>query len=144
MKSIHTLAALLLLAPVAASWAAEPPCCASGDNGKPKGRTAVASTSELGKTSPTSSNLSLSPEYQVFEFTREGLRYVEVADAAGVPRAAFTIVSGSVLVLPVGTDAVQQIAIAPTWTDVVYDDGTVTVARRVASDGALVWQVFVK
>ncbi|MDR6642781.1 hypothetical protein J2X57_001993 [Luteibacter sp. 1214] len=144
MKSIHTLAALLLLAPVAASWAAEPVCCASGDNGKPKGRAAVASSSELGKTSPASSNLSLSPEYQVFEFTREGLRYVEVADAAGVPRAAFTIVSGSVLALPVGTDAVQQVAIAPAWTDVVYDDGTITVARRVASDGALVWQVFVK
>jgi hypothetical protein len=143
MKPLNAILGMLMLAPCASAMAFElPPCCASGGNGRPN---AVAvSSSDLGKVSPSGQNLSLSPEYQVFQFTRSGVRYTEVADASGSPRAAFTFIGGELLALPVGDDAVQQIAIAPTSTDVVYADATMVVARHVGVDGAVSWQVYAK
>lgn len=145
MKSTHAIIGLLLLTPGAAAWAGQPVCCASGDHGKP-GPTATAmySTSDLGKANPVAENLSLAPDVQVFVFTREALRYVELADASGTPRAAFTVVNGGLLTLPVGPDAVQQVISAPTWAETVFEDANVVVGRHVAVDGVVSWQVFVK
>jgi len=143
MKRLHMTVGLLMLAPWATTMALEAPCCASGGNGRPSAVTAPSS-SELGKVSPGGQNLSLSPEYQVYQFTRSGVRYIEVTDLSGVPRAAFASVGGALLSLPIGEDAVQQIAVVPAWTDVVYEDVAVTVARYVAADGTVTWQVYVK
>ncbi|MGE7139650.1 hypothetical protein ACQKIE_18645 [Luteibacter sp. NPDC031894] len=143
MKLKNAIVGMLLIAPWGATLAGAPVCCASGDNGKPSGMSAVGTT-ELGQFNPSVQNLSLSPEYQVFQFTREGIRYIEVADLAGAPRAAFTVVNGALLTLPIGPDTAQQVAISPAWTDVVYDDGSVVVARRTAADGGVTWQVYVK
>lgn len=134
---------LLMLAPWATTMAAEAPCCASGGNGRPNAIT-TSSSSELGKVSPTGQNLSLSPEYQVYQFIRSGVRYFEVTDPSGAPKAAFTSVGGKLLALPIGEDAVQQIAVVPVWTDVVYEDATLAIARYAATDGTVTWQVYVK
>jgi len=142
MTTIGVIGALAL-GPWMIATAGQPTCCASGDNGKPSGMAAVGTT-ELGQTNPSVPNLSLSPEYQVFQFTRDGVRYTEVADLTGAPRAAFTVVGGALLTLPVGTDIVQQIPVAPAWSDVVYDDGSIVIARRITSDGGTTWQVYVK
>lgn len=164
---IKGLMGALLLAPCAVTLAAEAPCCASDDNHRPSAvaprmafadaapccasddnhlmaATPAGSLSQLGASNPSTPNVSLSPDYQVYLFTRDAVRYVELADASGTPRAAFTVVSGGLLSLPVGVDAVQQVAVAPAWTEVVYSDTTVIVGRRVSDDGATIWQVFVK
>jgi len=116
------------------------PCCSSGDHGV-QGR---AVSTDLGKVSPTAANYSLSPNWQAFIFVRNGVRYVEVADAAGVPRAAFTIVGESVLSLPVGMDQVQQVAVASPADEVVFEDATTRVGAVTGQDGAVTWQVLVK
>ncbi len=132
----------LAIAPGAA-WAGAPVCCSSGDNGKPLVGTSQ-SAAQLGQTSPAVENQSLHPEYQAFVFTRNAARYIEVADASGTPRAAFTVLNGGLLTLPVGHDAVQEVAFPPLATDTVYQDATMVVGVRPLADGATVWQVFLK
>lgn len=126
-----------------AAWAGAPVCCSSGDNGKPLVGTSQSAT-QLGQTGPTVENQSLRPEYQAFVFTRNAVRYVEVADGSGTPRAAFTVLNGGLLTLPVGHDAVQEVAFAPLPTDTVYQDAIMVVGVRLSEDGATVWQVFLR
>lgn len=133
----------LLLAPCAATLAAEAPCCASGDNGRPNAIMARSLT-DLGQPNPAVTNESRQSDYQAFVFTRDTQRFIEIADASGTPRAAFTVVNGTLLSLPVGSDAVQQVPVAPTAADTVYDDHYVSVGIRRGSDGRASWQVYIK
>jgi hypothetical protein len=144
MNRVNILVGSLMLASCGAAWAEAPVCCASDDHHKPSGQSLAVSSTELGKVSPSATNLSLVPDYQVFQFTRDGIRYLEVADAAGTPRAAFTVAQGALITLPIGQDAMQQVAVAPTWQATVFDDGVIAVAKRLDANGATVWQVFVK
>lgn len=117
---------------------AEAPCCASGDHG------IQAARADLGKVGTAAPNESRQPGWQAYVFTRGATRWVEVADANGVPRAAFTAVSGSLVTLPIGSDQVQQVAFAPPAASVVFEDGAITVGALTGSDGSTVWQVYVK
>lgn len=143
MKAKHVIVGMMMLIPATAALAEAPVCCASGDNGKPKGTSLARSSTDLGQVSPSVPNVSLQPDYQVFQFTRNGLRYTEVADASGSPRAAFAVVDGALLTLPIGQDTVQQVVFVPAWPDVVYDDAAFIVAKRTV-DGAITWQVYIK
>lgn len=131
---------VVLLGGAVAAKADAPVCCASDDHGI---RSHAVAT-DLGKVSPGTENYSRVPGWQAFVFSRNGVRYVELADASGLPRAAFTVVDGSVLALPVGGDIVQQVAFAPTFASLVFDDASVAVGVVTNADGSVSWQVFVK
>jgi len=118
------------------------PCCASGDNGKPHATTLALT--DLGKSSPSAVNYSRSPDYQVFLFSRDAHTYIEVTDLAGAPRAAFAVINGGVLALPVGSDAVHQVAVAAPVSDVVYEDASTVVGFAVGENGSTTWQLYVK
>lgn len=137
------LVGALVLAPMAHAWAAEAPCCASGDNGRPASLMARSLT-DLGQSNPTVTNESRQPDYQAFVFTRNAQRFIEITDAAGTPRAAFTVVNNGLLTLPIGSDAVQHVPFAPVVSDVVYDDQDVVVGIRRGADGRTSWQVYIK
>jgi hypothetical protein len=128
---------------VSLSAHAELPCCASGDNGKPHAM-AVPTQTDLGKAAPEAQNLSAAPDWRVYVFTRDTVRYVELTDATGVPRAAYTVVGDRVLALPIGSDVVQQVAVAPPVAVVVYQDDYSVVGVVTNADGTVTWQVFVK
>lgn len=119
------------------------PCCASGDNGRPNAVTS-SSLTDLGKTAPQAQNMSRVPDWQAFVFVRGSVQYVELADAAGVPRAAFGISGDNVLALPIGSDVVQQVAVAPALATTVFQDNVVVVGVMATADGSTTWQVYVK
>lgn len=75
-------------------------CCPDGDRGSPK-----LSMSGLGTTSPTATDLSISSAWSVFEFERDGIRYLQINDKAGNVRAAVGHIPGTFWVLPIGSDA---------------------------------------
>lgn len=150
-RSLNTKTALsLLISGLSVSTsgyavgAAAEPCCASGDNGKPSQLMVTRSRMDLGKPVPAVQNLSLVPDWQAFVFTRDSVRYVELAGADGVPRAAFTVVSQGVLALPIGGDLVRQVAVAPPLASTVYQDDHVAVGVLTDAEGATSWQVYVK
>lgn len=130
---------LLAASSVANAEAPVAPCCSSGDHGVHS-----QGTSALGQTSPSVQNFSQLPDWRVYTFVRNGIRYIEVADQAGAPRAAFAAIGGSLLTLPIGADYVQQVALHPELAAVVYEDEQLSVGVRTNLDGTVSWQVFVK
>lgn len=83
--------------------------CPSDGNGLPITLPLVpevpVATSGLGESSPATTNLSADPSWQVYEFQRSGVRYVQVNDRYGVVRAAVGRIDGAFWVLPIGRDA---------------------------------------
>jgi hypothetical protein len=59
----------------------------------------------LGETFPQAPDLAADPGWQVYEFERDGIRYVQINDASGTVRAVVGRVGDSFLVMPLGTDA---------------------------------------
>lgn len=102
----------------------------------------------LGQTWPNTTDVSLSPHYHVYVFTRDGVRYIQINDANGVVRGAIATASDEVLVLPIGVDAArvktQHVAAsnasrstAMDSTETVYRDSTTTLSVTPLSTGAL-------
>ena len=131
--------ALLGGASVAGAWA-EAPCCASDDHGI----RANAAKADLGRMGTAAANESRRPDWQAYVFTRGTTRWIEVADAGGLPRAAFTAIGGSLVTLPIGADQVQQVAFAPPLASVVFEDSALVVGVMTGADGSTIWQVYVK
>lgn len=77
-------------------WAS---CCPSDGHTAPKAATG------LGDAYPPSTDLASDPEWQVYEFERDGVRYVQINDANGVVRAAAGRIAGTFWVMPIGSDA---------------------------------------
>jgi hypothetical protein len=77
------------------SWA----CCPSDGQGAPKAATG------LGAAYPPSEDLASDPQWQVYEFERDGVRYVQINDASGKVRAAAGRIAGTFWVMPIGDDA---------------------------------------
>jgi hypothetical protein len=98
----------------------------------------------LGKAAPEAQNVAVTPDWRAYVFNRDTVRYVELADATGAPRAAYTVVGDRVLALPIGGDLVQQVAVAPPVAAVVYQDEYSAVGVVTNADGTVTWQVFVK
>lgn len=88
------MAATVLAVPSIA-WA----CCPSDDKGAPK------AARGLGESLPATVDLAADPDWQIYEFERDGLRYTQINDATGKVRAAVGRVGGTAWVLPIGQDA---------------------------------------
>jgi len=116
------------------SWLAISPasaCCPSGGVGEP------VPSNGLGLANPPSIDLAPDSPWQVYQFERDGIRYLQVNDSAGGVRAAVGRIEDTFWVLPIGSDA-DHVALdgmsAPTGTPttvyagpdvevVVYEDG---------------------
>jgi hypothetical protein len=61
-------------------------------------------TYELGQPFPQAINRSLNPQWRVYVFEREGVRYFQINDLFGHVRATFAAENGSFLILPAGED----------------------------------------
>jgi hypothetical protein len=77
------------------SWA----CCPDDGQGAPKAATG------LGAAYPPSVDLASDPQWQIYEFERDGVRYVQINDASGKVRAAAGRIAGTFWVMPIGNDA---------------------------------------
>jgi hypothetical protein len=102
----------------------------------------------LGQAWPNATDVSLSPHYHVYVFTRDGIRYIQINDADGIVRGAIAAAGGVVLVLPIGVDAARvktlhvtaSNATPSTSTDsaeTVYRDSTTTISAMPQNSGAV-------
>jgi hypothetical protein len=69
------------------------------------GNWGATATSGLGESFPEAVDLAVDAAWQVYEFERDGVRYVQVNDTAGNVRAAAGRIGGTAWVMPIGTDA---------------------------------------
>jgi hypothetical protein len=93
----------------------------------------------LGQAWPNATDLSASPNWHVYVFMLNGVKYVQVNDLNGTVHAAVAVVSGTTSVLPVGVDS-QNVTTTPSTTassttQTVYSDATTTVTATPQSDG---------
>lgn len=124
------LACAVLVSP--AAWAK----CGCPDDGNWN----PAASRGLGESFPTAVDLAADSSWQVYEFQRDGVRYVQVNDSAGVVRAAAGRIGGTTWVMPIGADA-DRVAVpgdtmpagipsvlyrGPDVEVVRYQDGSVT------------------
>mgnify|MGYP003422914816 FL=1 len=93
-------AAVLLCALIASPFASAACGCPSDGHGNGK-----LSGSGLGESFPMSADLAVDPAWQVYEFERDGIRYVQVNDKAGRVRVAVGRIDDTFWVLPIGSDA---------------------------------------
>lgn len=93
--ALALLACAVVLSP--AAWAK----CGCPDDGN---WNPVASRG-LGESFPTADDLAADPAWQVYEFQRDGIRYVQVNDQTGKVRAAAGRIGATAWVMPIGTDA---------------------------------------
>lgn len=84
-------------------------CCPTGGSGVPKASTG------LGESLPPAQDLAADPAWQVYEFERGGIRYLQINDSTGTVRAAVGRVDDVLWVMPVGTDA-DRVSLEPTPT----------------------------
>lgn len=104
------------------------------------GRDSPAASRGLGESFPAAVDLVADAAWQVYEFERDGVRYVQVNDSAGAVRAAAGRIGGTAWVMPIGTDA-DRVAVpgdvlpagipsvlyrGPDVEVVRYQDGSVT------------------
>ncbi len=111
-------------------------CCA-GDGHSPN-----QSMSGLGEPFPTSTDLSISSTWSVYEFERDGIRYLQINDKAGNVRAAVGHIPGTFWVLPIGSNA-DRVAVPGTSvpdsfgapTSLIYRNSEVEIWRYQSDKG---------
>lgn len=110
---------------------------------------AVASTG-LGQSWPNAVDVSASPHWHVYEFERDGIRYIQINDLNGTVREAFGIVGDQFLRLPIGTDSQrvsivsQQVGTTGTLSsrrEIVYRDDSTEIVTFLSDNGAIEWVV---
>lgn len=89
------LACTVVVSPVV--WA---DCGCPGD-----GNWVTASSRGLGESFPAAIDLAADPAWKVYEFQRDGVRYVQINDSVGTVRAAAGRIGGTAWVMPIGVDA---------------------------------------
>lgn len=94
-------AAFALLAGAALASPAVSAKCSCPDDG----RDSPAASRGLGESFPDAVDLAADPAWQVYEFERDGIRYVQINDSNGTVRAAAGRIGGTAWVMPIGTDA---------------------------------------
>ena len=117
---------VLLLATMFTSSFANAQCgCPSGGGDAPK------ATSGLGQAKPNAVDLASDPAWQVYEFERDGIRYLQIDDSANTTRAAIGQIDTTAWVLPIGRDAdrvsIQAGVQSPATGRIVYRDEKVEV-----------------
>lgn len=130
----HSRALVYSILALCGSWLAISPasaCCPSGGVGEP------VPSNGLGQIHPPSIDLAPNSPWQVYMFERDGIRYLQINDSAGVVRIAVGRIEDTLWVLPIGSDAdfvVLQGSSAPSGTPttvyvgpdvevVLYEDG---------------------
>lgn len=115
--------AILLLAAVLTSPVAYAQMSGGGD--------APKAASGLGQATPNAVDLASDPAWQVYEFERDGIRYLQINDTANTARVAIGQIDATAWVLPIGRDAdrvsIQTSAQPPVVGHVVYRDNEVEV-----------------
>jgi len=98
----------------------------------------TTSASGLGQAWPNAADVSANPNWHVYVFVLNGIKYVQVNDLNGTVHAAVGTASGSTIVLPVGVDAnnVATTGAAPSSAETVYQDATTTVTATPQSSGS--------
>lgn len=103
-----------------------------------------AATSGLGQSWPSTSDVSLSPNYHVYVFQHGATRYVQVNDTTGKVRGAVARTPYALVGTPVGSDAANVAtpderlpAVANTSGEVVYKDETIQVVVAPQADGTM-------
>lgn len=74
-------------------------CCPGEGHGAPK------AASGLGESAPAAIDLAVDPSWQVYEFEKGGIQYVQINDQYGAVRAAVGRIEDTFWVLPIGGDA---------------------------------------
>ena len=102
----------------------------------------------LGQSWPNTTDVSTSPRYHVYVFQKQGVRYVQVNDAAGTVRGAIAYTSAnSILDLPIGVDAgrwimpTDVVGAAPSTGEKVYRDEAVSITVAPQAGGLSSFQV---
>jgi hypothetical protein len=93
----------------------------------------------LGQAWPNAADLSTSPNWHVYVFVLNGVKYIQVNDLNGTVHAAVGVSNGASIVLPVGTDAQNVTTSSPSsssTTQTVYSDNTTTVTATPQSNGS--------
>jgi hypothetical protein len=75
------------------------------------GGDAPKAASGLGEAMPAAVDIANDPAWQVYEFKRDGIRYLQINDSANSARAAVGQIGSTAWVLPIGRDA-DRVAIA--------------------------------
>jgi hypothetical protein len=100
----------------------------------------------LGQSWPNATDLSASPNWHVYVFFLNGIKYIQVNDLNGTVHAAVGAANGSTVVLPVGVDS-QNVTTSPSstssssTTQTVYSDATTTVTATPQSNGTTTFAV---
>lgn len=102
------------------------------------GQTAAPATG-LGQSWPNAADQSTSPNWHVYVFVLNGIKYIQINDLNGTVHAAIGTANGSSIVLPVGVDS-QNVSTSPSSsssssTQTIYNDGTTTVTATPQSNG---------
>jgi len=104
--------------------------------------TAIAQTSTpatgLGKAWPNAADFSANPNWHVYVFVLNGIKYIQVNDLNGTVHAAVATAAGTSIVLPMGVDTqnVQTAtSSASSTTQTIYSDATTTVTATPQSNG---------
>ncbi len=74
--------------------------CGCPDDGHGKPKVEIG----LGESFPNAPDLAPSPAWAVYEFERDGIRYVQINDQSGTVRAAVGRIDDTFWVMPLGTD----------------------------------------
>jgi hypothetical protein len=104
----------------------------------------TASVSGLGQNWPNAADQSSSPNWHVYVFVLNGIKYVQINDLNGTVHAAVGAASGTVVVLPMGLDSQNVQAAtsnASSTAATIYSDATTTVTATPQSDGTTTFNV---
>jgi len=80
----------------------------------------------LGQSWPNAPDVSANPNWHVYVFHRDGIRYIQVNDLNGHVRGAFAAANGEFLALPIGSDAQRLVIPSPSsgTADAMASTGT--------------------
>ncbi|CPG20556.1 Uncharacterised protein [Burkholderia pseudomallei] len=98
----------------------------------------------LGQAWPNATDQSLNPNWHVYVFRLNGIKYVQINDLNGTVHAAVGTAGGTSVVLPVGADAPNvrtDAASTSSATQTVFRDSTTTITATPQSNGTTVFTV---
>jgi hypothetical protein len=98
----------------------------------------------LGQSWPNARDVSTSPNWHVYVFERDGIRYIQINDLNGTVRGAFATANGQYIVLPMGKDAEHigtpqkpLTTLSPTPSETIYRDKATKIQLAPQSNGAV-------